>query len=112
MKLLIDIPEEFEQHFQADRFEDGLLRLSADAHLLAGLYEQETALMLCEAFATAIPAADVVEVVRCRECENWDTDWVPSHAGEGQYFCPILGQVTDTDFYCGCGKRKDGGQNE
>ena len=59
---------------------------------------------------SSIPAADVVEVVRCWECENWDTDWVPSHAGEGQYFCPILGQVTDTDFYCGCGERKDGGQ--
>lgn len=62
----------------------------------------------------AIPAADVVEVVRCGDCENWDTDWVPSHAGKGQYFCPILGQVTDTDFYCGCGcgKRKDGGQDD
>lgn len=54
------------------------------------------------------PAADVVEVVRCRDCENWDTDWVPSHAGKGQYFCPILVQVTDADFYCGCGKRKGG----
>ena len=57
-----------------------------------------------------IPAADVVAVVRCRECENWDTEWKPNHAEEGQYFCPILGQVTDTDFYCGCGTRKGGGQ--
>lgn len=60
----------------------------------------------------AMPAADVVEVVRCRDCENWDTDWMPSQAGKGQYFCPILGQVTDTDFYCGCGERKDGGQDD
>lgn len=55
MRLLIDIPKEFEQHFQADRFEDSLHRLSADAHLIAGLYEQETASMLIEAFATAVP---------------------------------------------------------
>ena len=55
MKLLIDIPKEFEQHFQIDRFNDSLHRLSADAHLLAGLYEQETALMLSEAFKNAIP---------------------------------------------------------
>jgi hypothetical protein len=55
MKLLIDIPKEFEQHFQADRFEDSLHRLSADAHLLAGLYEQETTTMLIKAFATAVP---------------------------------------------------------
>lgn len=64
MKLLIDIPKEFEQHFQADRFEDSLHRLSADAHLLAGLYEQETALMLIEAFATAVPVpphGDLIE---------------------------------------------------
>ena len=55
MKLLIDIPKEFEQHFQTDRFEESLHRLSADAHLLAGLYEQETALMLNEAFKNAVP---------------------------------------------------------
>lgn len=54
MKLLIDIPKEFEQHFQTDKFEDSLHRLSADAHLLAGLYEQETALMLTEAFKNAV----------------------------------------------------------
>lgn len=55
MKLLIDIPKEFEQHFQTDGFKDSLHRLSADAHLLAGNYEQETAVMLIEAFASAVP---------------------------------------------------------
>ena len=68
MRLLINIPKEFEQHFQADRFEDSLYRLSADAHLLAGNYKQETAAMLIESFKNAIPIpcgrlidADVVE---------------------------------------------------
>lgn len=55
MELLIKIPKEFEQHFQQDAFDDSLHRLSADAHLLAGLYEQETALMFSEALKTAIP---------------------------------------------------------
>ncbi len=54
MRLLINIPKEFEQHFQADKFEDSLHRLSADAHLLAGNYEQETAVMLIESFKSAI----------------------------------------------------------
>ena len=54
MKLLIDIPKEFEQHFQKDKFEDSLTRLSADAHLLAGLYEQETVSMLIYAFKYSI----------------------------------------------------------
>ena len=65
MKLVIDIPKEFEQHFQTDRFEDSLHRLSADAHLLAGLYEQETALMLIKAFKNAIlvpPHGDLIDL--------------------------------------------------
>ncbi|WP_270386919.1 hypothetical protein [Blautia hansenii] len=50
MKIEIEIPKEFEEHFNADRFGDSLHRLSADAHLLAGKYEQETAMMLIQAF--------------------------------------------------------------
>ena len=55
MELLIKIPKEFEQHFKQDAFEDSLHRLSVDAHLIAGLYEQETAKMLRDAFKNAIP---------------------------------------------------------
>lgn len=58
MKLLIDIPPEFESHFQDDKFEDSLWRLQSDAHLMAGRYERELTVMLVEAFAKAIPAQD------------------------------------------------------
>lgn len=50
MKIEIEIPKDFEEHFNQDRFEDTLHRLSVDAHLLAGNYEQETAIMLIKAF--------------------------------------------------------------
>lgn len=50
MKIEIEIPKEFEEHFNQDRFEDALQRLSADAHLLAGNYELETVAMLIKAF--------------------------------------------------------------
>lgn len=53
MKIVIEIPEEFEAHWIIDCFEDSLHRLSADAHLLAGNYEQETAKMLIKAFKNA-----------------------------------------------------------
>jgi hypothetical protein len=59
MKLLIDIPKEFEEHFNKDRFEDSLHRLSADAHLIAGNYEQETAIMLISAFQNAVKVETV-----------------------------------------------------
>lgn len=50
MKIVIEIPSEFKTHFEQDRFEDSLHRLSADAHLLAGNYEQEVITMLIKAF--------------------------------------------------------------
>lgn len=55
MKLIIEIPEEFEAEWIFDCFEDSLSRLSADAHLLAGNYAQETAKMLITAFKNAEP---------------------------------------------------------
>ena len=46
----------------------------------------------------AIPAADVVEVVRCNNCA------VPHNRWTG---CPKLnGLITPPDFYCGCGERR------
>lgn len=54
MWITIKIPEEFEEHFYRDSFKDSLLRLSMDAHSLAGNYEKETILMLIEALENAI----------------------------------------------------------
>lgn len=53
MKIIFEIPKEFENHFLQDRFEDSLYRLNADAHLLAGSYEQEIMIMLIKAFKDA-----------------------------------------------------------
>ena len=53
MKIILEIPKEFETEFKIDRFEDSLERLLADAHLIAGNYEQEVAKMLIYAFSDA-----------------------------------------------------------
>lgn len=58
-----------------------------------------------------VPAADVVEVVRCRECkycvEHYDTD------GNVPYWvCKEWDSGTDYDGYCHYAERKDGGQDE
>ena len=46
----------------------------------------------------AMPTADVVQVVRCKDCA------VPHNRWTG---CPILnGLVTPPDFYCSYGERK------
>lgn len=60
MKITIDIPKEFEQHFNEDKFKDSLLRLETDIrydlrhdNTISGLYEIELLDMLVEAFEKA-----------------------------------------------------------
>lgn len=55
MKLLLNIPDEYRNHFEIDGFADSLLRLKKDAgtFCLAGRYEQELCDMLIAAFASA-----------------------------------------------------------
>lgn len=58
MKLEINIPKEFEEHFKTDKFEDSLQRVRYDIHkafvgkkeLLSGRYEIKLLDMLTEAF--------------------------------------------------------------
>ena len=60
MKLVIDIPKEFEEHFNEDKFKDSLLRLKADTNYglehestISGNYEIELLDMLAVAFEEA-----------------------------------------------------------
>lgn len=49
------------------------------------------------------PTADVVEVVRCKDCIKRDTDdcWIAFYGEDGELFCDTL----DND-YCGRGERR------
>lgn len=49
-----------------------------------------------------LPAADVVEVVRCRECVMWDGSFTLN----GQKKCLNMAFCTDGDFYCGWGSKE------
>ena len=60
MKITIDIPKEFERHFNEDRFKDSLLRLKTDTqdglehdNTISGIYEIELLDMLVGAFEKA-----------------------------------------------------------
>lgn len=59
MKIVIDIPTEFEEHFKSDRFEDSLSRIASDIESfgfqLAGRYEKETITMLRKAIKNGTP---------------------------------------------------------
>lgn len=53
MRITFELPKEFEQDWNTDRFEDCFNRLITDAHCLAGNYEKEVCEMLIKAFKNA-----------------------------------------------------------
>lgn len=71
MRIEIDIPKEFEEHFKQDKFKDSFERIMADIKhslengdcLCAGRYEYETIEMLEEALENCKTAYDVDKVV-------------------------------------------------
>lgn len=84
MRIEIEIPKEFEEHFNQDRFKDSLERIMADIKhslenrdcLCAGRYEHETIEMLEKAFENSRPAYDVDKVVEelkeLPKCSTWN----------------------------------------
>lgn len=71
MRIEIEIPKEFEEHFKQDKFKDSFERIMADIRhslkngdcLCAGRYEYETVEMLQKAFENSKPAYSVDRVV-------------------------------------------------
>lgn len=56
---------------------------------------------VAEAIADSVPAADVVEVIRCKDCRHYIND---EHYG---MMCEILVHAEQGDnFYCGYGQKK------
>ena len=71
MRIEIDIPKEFEEHFKQDKFKDSLERIMADIWhsleigncLCAGNYEYETIEMLEKALENSKTAYDLNKIV-------------------------------------------------
>lgn len=53
------------------------------------------------------PAADVVEVVRCKDCQYWEKATVN---GKGFLICPASGMDITSDDFCSYGERKEGAE--
>ncbi len=54
--------------------------------------------------------ADLVEVVRCKDCKNCDFSYPEKELGKeptGLYYCKLLKGDRKSDDYCSFGKRKD-----
>lgn len=106
MKITIDIPKEFEKHFNEDRFKDSLERIEIDVHdsisedhvipTVSGAYELELIQMLMTAFKNAeirkighwigIGNIDMC----CSECGN-TPDHEPGMTPKATDYCPYCG---------------------
>lgn len=77
---------------------EGVMRACYDSFLKTGnkAYREIFALV------DAVPAADVEEVVRCKDCVMWDDSLVLN----GKKKCLNIGFCTDEDFYCGWGSKE------
>ena len=76
MKLIIDIPKEFETDYNGDKFKDFFSRVLCDIDkgVLCGNYEKETAEMFLKAFDESVPMANIVgkleEYAKSKICDN------------------------------------------
>lgn len=58
-----------------------------------------------------LPTADVVEVVRCKDCQSYsDFDTTKCKRLEF-HFCDKFGIITKESDFCSYGKRKEGAEN-
>lgn len=45
------------------------------------------------------------EIVRCKDCKNWDTTWQNDWA-KNYHYCPLIDGTRNGDWYCADGERR------
>jgi hypothetical protein len=45
------------------------------------------------------------EIVRCKNCKNWDTTWQDGWA-KNYHYCPIIDGTRNGDWYCADAERR------
>ena len=57
----------------------------------------------------AVPAVDAVEVCRCRDCKNWETDWEPNYFNPDNpsYYCGENDLFPTGNWFCADGQRRE-----
>lgn len=91
MRIEIEIPKNFEEHFNQDKFKDSFERIMADIKyclkngdcLCSGKYEYETIEMLQKAFKNSRQVYDIDKVVeeKLRQCTNIENREYPYFNG-------------------------------
>lgn len=72
--------------------------------LLDALYAADAITMRGMKILRQLPAADVVEVVRCKDCVHYDKG---ANDSESWMYCIVLAKNVYDDFYCKLGERRE-----
>ena len=55
-----------------------------------------------------IIASEPEELIRCKNCKHWDTDWTPTGAENmDAHFCGMIGRTPLADYYCAFGEKEE-----
>lgn len=58
-----------------------------------------------------VPSAQhFVEVVRCKDCADWQADWIPSCVDNGSHYCGTMDTIMKPNDYCSYGERRTDGE--
>ena len=41
----------------------------------------------------------IIDLIRCKDCEHWDTTWQNDFA-PNYHYCPLIDGIRRDDFYC------------
>ena len=96
VNLLIELENEFQQFKPFKGFERAMYRKLCEAEIAIG----------------KLPAADVVQVLRCKDCVHWDDDpdtYGSDYGPKGK--CMKSFETMRADGFCSYGERKDGGDD-
>jgi len=58
-------------------------------------------------YVEKIPSAQP-EIIRCKDCEHWDTSWQNDYS-PNYHYCPLVDGTRRDDFYCADAERRTDG---
>ena len=100
MKLIIDIPKEFETDYNGNKFKDFFSRVLCDIEIgvLCGNYEKETAEMFLKAFDESVPMSNIVDKLEektefLKDCTKYGNE--SAEQQEKSYSTMMMYEVAD-----------------
>lgn len=90
------------RYIDADAYKNVLEKLRQ-----RGIFPKSSDVKILRNYLDEFPTADVVEVVRCNDCEFWQNDWIPNTGGDrGCHYCEMMDSFTEPLNYCGYGRKE------